>query len=203
MKPYFHISVWILTISINSVFGQEKQDTTVILNEGLDNIELLQEQAILIITDTLVNRPSTAALYSAILPGLGQAYNNKYWKIPLIYAGVAFTAFLINRNHKLYIESLDALFAYQDGDDRTTVDPPLNRFDATDMERRAELYRRNRDLSIVFAVALYLLNIVDAHVDAHLDEFIITDDLSLQLAPSTDHKFFPTQALGVTFALKF
>ena len=200
---YTKLILTIVAFAISEIVSaQDTSDTTLILNENLDNLETLAEQATLIQTDTLVNRPNTAALYSAVLPGLGQAYNDSYWKIPIVYSVFAISAFAISRNHKLYIESRDALIAYSDGDDRNTVEPPLSRFDETDMERRTDLYRRNRDVSIVFGVVWYILNIVDAHVDAHLNEFVITDDLSLHLQPTIDYTN-QRRNVGLSVALTF
>jgi hypothetical protein len=130
-------------------------------------------------------RPIRAAFYSAALPGLGQVYNEKYWKIPLLYGGVVVIGYFTKFNHNIYIESRDGLVALRDGDDRTTnIGKPIERFDATDLERRMSFFRRNRDYLIVVSILVYALNIVDAHVDAHLRDFRISDDLTFNMRPS-------------------
>ena len=144
-----------------------------------------------------IHSPRKATIYSAILPGLGQAYNKKYWKIPLIYAGFGTIGYFIrwnNVNYKTYKQSYSDL---TDGDDNTNsyldldaskyydLDNPTdyNNF-RTGLSKQQEYYRRNRDLLIISMVGFYGLNIIDASVDAHLFNFDISDDLSFNWQPS-------------------
>ena len=121
--------------------------------------------------------PAKAAFYSAILPGLGQAYNKKYWKMPLVYGalGTAIYAYLFN--DRKYNEVRDAYKRRLEGynDDSFTF--------ITDKERLVsaqKFYQRNRDLSAFFIVGIYIINIIDANVDAHLAQFNVNDKLSLK-----------------------
>ncbi len=124
--------------------------------------------------------PSKAAFYSAVLPGLGQAYNGSHWKIPLIYIGGAFIAYQVNFNHKQYSTNLANLQLLQLSSDLTLI----NGRDAAYYERMKDGYRRNRDYMIIIGGILYGLNIVEAYVDAQLQDFDLNDDLSMRLKPA-------------------
>jgi len=144
-----------------------------------------------------------AALYSAVLPGLGQAYNKKYWKIPLIYGGAAAMGYYISFSHDRYTTFRTLLFAESDQDPNTINDTELSE---ETLRRNTDDWRRNRDLMIGLLVLLYFLNIADAHVDAHLKEFDINEDLVLQLKPAFTEIETPvnrTQMIGLSLNLKF
>ena len=144
---------------------------------------------VMIETDTLTNKtpydplaPSRAAFYSAVLPGLGQAFNKKYWKIPIIYAGMATGVYFYIQNDKDYDRFRDAYKRRLAGftDDEfygEGVNPIISNDRLIDAQKSAQ---RNKDLSIVVTLVFYLVNIIDANVDAHLKQFNVTDDLSLE-----------------------
>lgn len=125
--------------------------------------------------------PATAAFYSAVLPGLGQAYNKRYWKIPLVYAGIGAGIYYHLENKKDYkrfrgiykrrLEGYTDDEYYGDGDT-----PRVSNQRLRDAQRTAQ---RNKDMSIAVAIGFYLINIIDANVDAHLQQFNISEDLSL------------------------
>jgi hypothetical protein len=129
-----------------------------------------------------VHSPGKAVLYSAILPGLGQAYNRKYWKIPIIYAGVGVITYFIIFNQQQYSLYNNALI------ERTNnvIDPKFSVYSNTDLSSLVDYYHRDRDLSIICAAGLYVLNLIDAEVDAQLFSFNISDDLSMHLTPRFD-----------------
>ena len=142
--------------------------------------------------------PSRAAFYSAILPGLGQAYNKKYWKIPIVYGAIGTSLYFYFDNNKKYNQYRDAykrrLAGYNDDQFQYLDD---NRLIAAQ-----RFYQRNRDLSLLLSVAFYVLNIVDANVDAHLMQFNVNENLSI--APDlqqNDINYKPN--LGLTVNLKF
>ncbi len=167
-------------------------------------LDSLSREAELIVTDTTGDKPNVAAIYSAVLPGLGQVYNNKAWKIPIIYGGFVLWGYIIKYNHDGYVESREALFAVQDGDDRTNVQPPFTESTSLDIiQRRTDFYRRNRDFVIILTIAWYLLNIVDAHVDGHLNEFTIEEDLSFNVRPMIEMSNYQTRNYGLTLTLNF
>lgn len=147
--------------------------------------------------------PRKAALFSTILPGAGQAYNKKYWKMPIIYAGFAGLGYAIQFNQSRYTKYRDA-YKYRIDGDVSTIDDYTNIYTDENLNTLQQYYHRFRDLSIVGAVALYVLNIVDASVDAHLYTFDVSDNLSLNIQPSfinTAHTNNP--APGIALQLKF
>ncbi len=128
--------------------------------------------------------PAKAAFYSAVVPGLGQAYNKRYWKIPLIYAGMGAGVYFYLQNDKDYERFRNAykrrLAGFSDdeffGDGETPLVSDARLIDA---QKNAQ---RDKDISVVVTVLFYLLNIVDANVDAHLQQFNVSDDLSFKPA---------------------
>lgn len=138
-------------------------------------------------TDTLGWRyhhsPRKAAIYSAVLPGAGQVYNRKYWKVPIVVGGLGVSYYFIQENNSQYQRYKDAYLAIIDGDPNT-VDEFNGRYSAQNVQNVADTYRKWRDLSYIAIGAVYILNIVDATVDAHFVRFDVGRDLSLQVAPS-------------------
>jgi Family of unknown function (DUF5683) len=120
--------------------------------------------------------PSKAAFYSAILPGLGQAYNKQYWKIPLVYIGLGTTMYFVLDNDKNYNSFRDAYKSRLEGN---TNDEYFGRYSSETLERGMKNAKRNRDLSILLTLGVYILNIVEANVSAHLMQFNVNDDLTI------------------------
>ncbi len=147
-----------------------------------------------------VHSPKKASMYSAILPGMGQAYNKKYWKIPVIYAGFGAFGYFIHWNNGNYKTMKQAYSDFTDGDDSTnsyldlpgveyfdlTTEPDITNF-KTALIKRQDYYRRNRDLLVISTVLFYGLNIIDASVDAHFFDFDISEDLSLNWQPTMSY----------------
>ena len=119
--------------------------------------------------------PSRAAFYSAILPGLGQAYNKKYWKVPLVYGAMGTSLYFYFDNNKKYNQYRDAYKRRLAG----FHDDQYQYLDDNRLIAAQKFYQRNRDLSLLITGAFYILNIVDANVDAHLMQFNVSDDLSV------------------------
>lgn len=140
-------------------------------------------------------------MFSAVLPGMGQAYNNQYWKIPLIYGGGIIIGHYINYNHKIFNEFRNTLVAELD-QDPNTINPYTDRFRETALSRNRDAFRRNRDLLILVGSAFYLLNIVDAHVSAHLNEFEVNDNLSLKVSPTIQTTPLFSQTLSLSLSLR-
>lgn len=134
-------------------------------------------------SSALKHSPKKASLYSALLPGLGQAYNKKYWKIPVLYAAGGLMGYFIIDNNKQFKTYKKAYLLRLDGDSSTT-DEFTDSYTDEDLRLLKNFYRRNRDLSYIVAGMIYVLNIVDAAVDAHLFYFNVSDDLSLKISPA-------------------
>jgi len=143
-----------------------------------------------------------AAIYSAILPGLGQAYNKKYWKIGIIVAGTGALIYSLNFSQGLYKNYKSELIKRQQnlGD----LNPELNLYSDANLNELQSYYRRNRDLSIIGMFLLYALNIVDANVDGHLFDFDVSEDLSLKISPSPFNIYAGnTRGSGFSISLNF
>ncbi len=153
-------------------------------------------------TDTIKNQeinplaPAKAAFYSAILPGLGQAYNKKYWKIPLVYGAIGTSIYSYNWNNKKYHEFRDVYKSRLAGN----TNDNFQYLDDARLITAQRFYQRNRDLSMLFIAAFYILNIVDANVDAHLGQFNINDNLSLNPdVQQNDLNFRPSFGLALNY----
>ena len=174
----------------------------------------------------LEHSPRKASLFSAVLPGLGQAYNKKYWKIPIVYAGFGVFGYFIYFNAENYNEYKQALIDFIDEDAGTNsylnligpnIDPgsfdpslgsPLYRPDneewfRTQLENNMNYYKRYRDLSIILTVGWYVLNIIDAAVDAYLFDYDISDDLSLKIDPKLFSLPDRSNTVGLQLSLNF
>lgn len=141
--------------------------------------------------------PRRAATLSAILPGLGQAYNQKYWKIPIVYAALGTSSYMIYSNNQQYSRYRDAYIARTDGDTATISTLP---YTTENIRLRREYYRRNLELSVIITAGLYVLNILDAVVDAHLFHFDVSDDLTLNMTP--EYKALTNRQYQATLNLK-
>lgn len=146
--------------------------------------------------------PQKASLMSAALPGLGQVYNKKYWKVPIIYIGLGTLGYFIVYNSQQYQFYRKAYIAKID-EDSTTVD--IFPFASEDgLRQLLNQHRRTRDILIAGAVLVYALNIIDASVDAHLFEFDVSDNLSLHVEPLIVPDFTKGSAYkGIGVKLKF
>lgn len=126
--------------------------------------------------------PARAAFYSAVVPGLGQAYNKKYWKIPIIYAGMGTGIYFYLKNNKQYNRYRDAykrrLAGFTDDEFSDASGNPLLSDDS--LIDAQKFYSRNKEVSLLVTAAFYVLNIVDANVDAHLMQFNVNEDLSVR-----------------------
>lgn len=157
-----------------------------------------------------------ALLYSALLPGAGQIYNRKYWKLPIVWGAFTGCGYAILWNNKTYTEYRKAYADFMSGDLSQTAWHNFLPFGADPadyvkseqlrarLKRGTEYYRRNRDLSIIITLGVYFLTMLDAYVDAELFDFNISPDLSFHFSPTvgTDDKsglFRYGVSCGLTF----
>ncbi len=168
------------------------------IDESKEGIVVIPE-----IKDTLAHSPKVAAYLSMALPGLGQVYNKKYWKVPIIYAGFGTLTYFIIDNNKNYVKFRDAYIARIDTD--PTNDDVLPEYTTENLRVIKNYYWNNRDLNIILCVVLYALNIVDAVVDAHFYTYDISDDLSFNISPIVEPSmgFGRTSSTAVSFSLNF
>jgi hypothetical protein len=144
--------------------------------------------------------PRKAAMYSAVFPGMGQIYNKKFWKAPIVYAGMGaliYSAIWNGRRYTFYFDK----FQYM-----TETDPPLDEWEGQSL-REVEWYKdshlRYRNLFIIFSVGFYALQIVDANVDAHLIDYDISEDLTLTIDPAMLQPYDNTTTFGLRCCLNF
>jgi hypothetical protein len=162
-----------------------------------------------------VHSPKKATIYSAVLPGLGQIYNRKYWKVPLVYIGFASLIYSIDWNNDYYVLYRQAYIDISDDDPTSNsfkdldiegswdFDDPsqLEQF-KTRLENAKEQTRRYRDLCIIGTAAFYAINIIDASVDAHFFNFDISDDLTLNWMPQPMYAM-DQPLMGIQFVINF
>lgn len=168
-------------------------------NQEVDSLQNdLKEEGIAVVDTLKAKRvrinplaPSKAAFYSAVFPGLGQIYNRRYWKVPIVYGAIGAAIYGYTFNDRQYDRVRTAFKRRQAGfiddefyDPNGTGDGPLIGLD--DLQNEQERFQRDRDLLLLVSIALYALNIVDANVDAHLKQFNVDDDLSFDMQPFLD-----------------
>ncbi|OXG08884.1 hypothetical protein BC749_10619 [Flavobacterium araucananum] len=186
MNKIVPISLLFFLIGTVSLFAQVKKDTVLVVKDT----SKLQE------IDPLT--PAKAAFYSAILPGLGQAYNKKYWKIPLVYGAIGTSLYFYLDNNKKYHDYRDAYKRRLEG----YTDDKYKFLDESRLVAGQKFYQRNRDLSALFVVGFYVLNIIDANVDAALIQFNVNERLSLRPEIYPDDVTFRPN-VGLTFNYHF
>lgn len=148
--------------------------------------------------------PARAAFYSAILPGLGQAYNKKYWKIPIVYAALGAGIYFYLDNDNEYKRYRDAFKRRLAGftDDEFYGSGSIPNISNDGLIRAQRTLRRNKELSLLITIGIYALNIIDANVDAHLLQYNVDDNLALK--PHFNfNEFDATTNLGLTLNFKF
>jgi hypothetical protein len=170
----------------SAVFSQKKTDEVLIAKDTLksNNIDPLT--------------PAKAAFYSAILPGLGQAYNKKYWKIPIVYIAIGVPMYYYLDSNQKYNQYRDAYKRRLEG----FTDDEFSYLDESRLIAGQKFYQRNRDLSALFVVGFYVLNIIDANVDAALIQFNVNENLSVRPDLYRNDVTYKTN-VGLTFNYNF
>jgi hypothetical protein len=209
----------------SSLQAQFKQgvDTTIVSQTPTDSISVTEgttvEEAFRQKEEEKIHSPHKATFYSAILPGLGQAYNKKYWKIPILYAGIGALGYAIHFNSTNYTKYKNAYrdFLIRDPGNKSYEKViPVN-LTIEDVEgqyadwfeqalrNKREYYKRYRDLSYIGMVAVYVLNMIDATVDAHFYNFDVSDDLSMDIRPAVldPGPFRDQNKIGIQLSLNF
>lgn len=179
----FFFTVFLLFILHNAIiFAQQKEDTVVLktrTDSTGDHKNLLAE-------DTVLKKkynPRVAMIRSAIIPGWGQAYNKKYWKIPIIYGALGTTAVIFFYNLKTYKILRKAVILLSDSDtsNDNQIDPSLVGVPVDDIRTGRNEFRQNIDYSVLFFLLFWGLNVVDATVDAHLKSFDVSRSISMKI----------------------
>lgn len=164
--------------------------------------------------------PKRALWLALVLPGAGQIYNRKYWKIPIVYGGFVGCIYAMQWNNQMYRDYSQAYLDIMDDDPNTQSYNQFlhlgNKIDDTNIERykklfksRKDRYRRWRDMSFFVLVGVYALSVIDAYVDASLSEFDISKNLSLSVEPTIMNNYndnrisLKSNSIGVSCSLNF
>ena len=186
MNKFFFIVLFLFVLGNTSVFSQKKKDEVLIAKDTMKSNDI----------DPLT--PAKAAFYPAILPGLGQAYNKKYWKIPIVYGAIGVSMYFYIDSNQKYNQYRDAYKRRLEG----YTDDEFSYYDNDRLISAQKFYQRNRDLSALFVVGFYVLNIVDANVDAALIQFNVNDNLTVR--PDVYMNDVTSKAnVGLTFNYNF
>ena len=170
-----------------------------------------------------VSNVKKATTLACICPGAGQIYNRSYWRVPFVIGGFAGMIYCIDWNNRGFQRfkkayslraAYDKALAEYNADPENNVKPEAStdefrgRYAASFLKNLRDNYRRNRDLCIILTAGVYLLQIIDAHVDAHLKDYDISDDLSMSIEPKFDYTYMPAAGghrpvYGFNFNFKF
>lgn len=189
MKRFLPLAVFMLLLLLPAIC-QAQSDTTFI--ELPDSV--LEKQ----------HSPTKASLMSACLPGLGQFYNKKYWKIPIVYAGLGIMTYFIVFNASEYTIYKGAYIELSNGITDGKYADLTQKYKKEDLLSAREYYQRNLEVSCLITAVWYALQILDATVDAHLSTFNISDKLSLKASPSFQPVGLTGQnSTGIKLSLNF
>ena len=219
ISSFFTIFFFLFIFNDAIVFAQQKEDTTSGKNSVRVDMQKNNEDTLLIrgnnkadtsgknllALDTATRKkfnPKTATLRSAIIPGWGQAYNKKYWKIPIVYGALGTTAGIFLYNLKLYklLRQAVVLRSDKDTSNDNQVDPRFRRLSLESIRTNRNLFRQNIDYSVLFFLVFWGLNVVDATVDAHLKAFDVSPDITMKIRPGSNYM---ANSVGISLVFNF
>ncbi|MBK7231435.1 MAG: hypothetical protein IPH93_04010 [Saprospiraceae bacterium] len=177
----------------SQILSAQTVDTSLVQN---DSTVIKPKKSQSTLKNIFQGKPGIALTYSLLLPGLGQIYNQKYWKLPLVYGALALPVYSIVINQKEYKRYQTAYIMRVDFD-TASMDEFVGIYSLNSLKSFRDLYDKNLQRSYLGLVAVYLLVGIDAFVDRHLKEFDVSDDLSLRFNPS-----FQTLSAGVSIQRK-
>ncbi|MFM8912273.1 MAG: DUF5683 domain-containing protein [Flammeovirgaceae bacterium] len=143
--------------------------------------------------------PRKALLYSAILPGAGQVYNRKYWKVPLVYGGIVGLGLVVDFYNQANNKFRNELFGLLNSGQALSA----SGLDETQLRTVIDQSRRQRDYFMIFVGFFYILQMVDAHVDAHLKEFDVNPRLRARIEPAMDNSYLTGSTVGLAITLRY
>ena len=186
-------------VSRDSLIEQRNREQLRELEAPIDTTRLLvaqdsSQQKLTIHKERFIPNPNRAVWLALVIPGGGQIYNRKYWKLPLVYGGFVGCAYALNWNNLMYKDYSQAYLDIMDDDPNTksyedflppsySIEGQEERFKEI-FRKRKDAYRRQRDLSIFCFIGVYLLSVIDAYVDAELSNFDISKDIALKVEPT-------------------
>lgn len=188
LKPFF-VSCLLWCLSTSTLFAQTSpaSDSTTIRWEGKWSTPKERFQPV----------PKKAILYSAILPGLGQVYNRQYWKVPIIYAGMAAAFIAYDFNNSRYQQYKKAYIARIDNNPSTT-DEFVGLYTDANLKTLQDSYKRFADMTILFTAVGFAIQSLDALTAAHLKNFDVSKDISFRFSPTV----LPNGQIGIAMIFK-
>ncbi len=203
MQPKVLFSfILFLTITLHAAIGyaQQREDTVVLKSTPATDTSHIKDTA----KDTVVKKkynPKVAAIRSAIIPGWGQAYNKKYWKIPIVYGALGTTAGIFFYNLKWYKRLRKAVILLSDTDtsNDNQIFPSLSGYSVDALRTGRNEYRQDIDYSVLFFLVFWGLNVVDATVDAQLKSFDVSRNISMRIKAGLDDYYNRPQVSLVFF----
>ena len=207
MKTIFKGFGILLLLLIVTLSGYAQQETGII---AADTVQIDLKDV-----DKTAHSPHKATIYAMVLPGLGQIYNKKYWKVPLVFAGFGALGYAVNFNQSRYKKYRTGFRDIKDDDETTNshidiaddfginIEEYGEDYFAEQLENFYKSYRRNRDLTYVGIALFYTLQIIDASVDAHFLDYDIGEDLSMTIEPANINLDNQSPSVGVSVNFKF
>jgi hypothetical protein len=189
--------ICLLVTAASPAFSQDSLKIT------RDTIFLEAEDTIMLKSYAKRYNPRKALLYAAVLPGLGQIYNKKYWKLPLVYGGFYALGRGIKWYNDYYVRYKKHLYyniENQLGDTQRNPNVPLT---TTQLRSIVDKARRERDLMVILMGGMYLLQMVDAHVDSHLKEFDLNPNLKVSIEPTITNDAWVGRQTGMSLTFRF
>ena len=226
-----YILVIIFLFFRTGVYGQEPPDTLLVkahpdsllsIRQAPDSLSVVLSDIhlpgdIRLISDTSViyqssglefvtHSPAKATIMSAVLPGLGQIYNGKAWKVPVVYAALGTSVYILIKWQNTYQQFRRAYIDFYDGDPNTNYFNTLNLVTTNvgqAVSKGKDVYRRYRDWSVIAVIVFYGLNILDANVDAHFFNYDVSDNISMNLRPCILDSGMDSRKIGLNLRFSF
>lgn len=198
MKKIVFLS-FLFTSTLITPLVAQKQETS-----ESDSLIIESRDTVLLKSYATRYNPRKALLYAAVVPGMGQIYNKKYWKLPLVYGGFISIGYAIHFYDGLYQDYKKSLFRNLEGGYEQDNDSwPGEQVTTKSYRVAVDGARRQRDFWIVMMGGMYLLQIIDAHVDAHLKEFDLNPNLQVKIQPTFEQDALLGRQTGVSLIFKF
>jgi len=200
--------ILVLFIGATQVMAQEKTQDSLTVVPG-DTLISESPDTVLLKSYAARYNPRKALLYAAVVPGLGQIYNKKYWKLPLVYGGfigIGYAINFYNQNYQKYkVELFYNLDHGLEADTDFNPNPPpgASGADTGTLRNAVDKNRRERDFWVIMMGAMYLLQMVDAHVDSHLKEFDLNPNLQVSIQPSVEQDALMGRQNSLSIIIKF
>ena len=197
--------ILILFVCSTQVMAQETAPDSLTVVPG-DSLSGVGPDTVLLKSYATRYNPRKALLYAAVVPGLGQIYNKKYWKLPLVYGGFFGIGYAINFYNESYQEYRDMLFYNLDNgfenDSDYNPDHPTG-ITTGALRTAVDKSRRERDFWVIMMGAMYILQMVDAHVDSHLKECDLNPNLRVSIEPGMDQSALMGRQTSLSLIIKF